>query len=65
MEDWKVKFIRKLFFYEETVRDFDIKDRLEDFMSIEYDLIVDSNGSDYFVYEEDGFRAWINEEMEN
>lgn len=64
MENWKVKFLRKLFFYEETVKSFDIKDRLEEFMSIEYDLIVDSNGSDYFIYEEDGFRTWINEDIE-
>lgn len=64
MEDWKVKFLRKLFFYEETVKSFDIKDRLEEFMSIEYDLIVDRNGSDYFIYEEDGFRIWINEDIE-
>lgn len=62
MEDWKVKFLRKLFFYEETVKSFDIKDKLEEFMSIEYDLIVDRNGSDYFIYEEDGFRTWINED---
>lgn len=63
MGDWKVKFLRKLFFYEETVKSFDVKDRLEEFMSIEYDLIVDSNGSDYFIYEEDGFRTWINEDI--
>jgi hypothetical protein len=62
MDDWKVKYLRKLFFYEETVRSFDIKDRLEEFMSIEYDLIVDRNGSDYFIYEEDGFRIWIDED---
>jgi hypothetical protein len=64
VEEWKVKFIRKLFFYEETVKSLDIKDRLEEFMSIEYDLIVDRNGSDYFIYEEDGFRTWINEDIE-
>ncbi|OOM81847.1 hypothetical protein CLPUN_07970 [Clostridium puniceum] len=62
MEDWKVKLLRKLFFYQEIVGNFDINNRLEEFISIEYDLIVDSNGSDYFIYEEDGFRIWIEED---
>lgn len=64
MDNWKVKFLRKLFYYEETVGNFDINDRLEKFIGIEYDLIVDRNGTDYFIYEEDGFRAWINEGAE-
>lgn len=64
MDDWKVKLLRKLFFYEKIVGDFDINYRLEEFISIEYDLIVDSNGSDYFIYEEDGFRIWIDEDIE-
>jgi cytidylate kinase len=64
MNDWKVKFLRKLFFYKETVEDLDISDRLEEFIDIEYDLIVDSHGTDYFIYEEDGFRIWIDQDIE-
>ena len=64
MEEWKIKFLRKLFFYEEIVGNVDINNKLEEFINIEYDLIVDKIGSDYFIYEEDGFRTWINEVTE-
>jgi hypothetical protein len=62
MDEYKIKFLRKLFFYEETVAPFDMED-IFDFVNTSYDLFIDDDGEEQYIAEEEGFRIWIEEDI--
>jgi len=63
MEEWRIKFLRKLFYYEETVCYFDMTD-IYDFANVSYETIIDDDGAEQDITEEEGFRIWIDEDIQ-